>query len=488
MFIVFYAHRVRQGTFFGRKEVKILKIKYFEQLTNQKYLQDILNLLTKCDQEFVPPLSSRNSTTQKNLNMPIHESAQPTAYFEQISIQPLFAAIEDHHVVAFMSLRKNYICEEISERYLPNVYITTVIVDPNFRNSGIANNFYHKLFQKFGNCNLFTRTWSTNDSHIRILSNLKFYEHTRKINDRGERIDTVYYHHAPVAVGKMQILRQYRLTGNLVFLGLLFFFSVLFVTTWILTGQGMLHELSIAFATSLIASALCLLSDTMLKYKESQNDEYINNLKSFGIENLQFHKDELLETIIPKCRHEIWITGYRLIMTGKEDFRLAIRKACERTHELQIRMLIVPPWSETFRLVYGDENVVDNYIKIFSDLYDCIQKYGAKAEIRFTDKPVFNDTYKVDDRFVTSPYLHCLDTVNGKITAKDFFSLDINDPHKQLYELIKNDYLATWDACTKKLDFHDFMEQFMTPENMDASYQEKNRLLSECCCAVGAEK
>lgn len=463
-----------------------MKIKYFERLTNPKYLEDILNLLTICDKEFVPPLSSRNSTTQTNLNALTQESAQPTAYFEQISMQPLFAAVEGDHVVAFMSLRKNYICEEISERYLPNVYITTVIVDPQFRNRGIANDFYHKLFKKFGNCSLFTRTWSTNESHTRILKYLKFYEHARKVNDRGEHIDTVYYHHAPVAVGKMQILRQYRLTGNLVFLGLLVFFSVFFVATWIFTGGGILHELSIAFATSLIASALCLLSDTILKYKDSQNDEYINNLKSFGIENLQFHKDELLETIIPKCRYEIWITGYRLIMTGKEAFRQAIRKACERTYGLQIRVLVVPPWSETFRLVYGEENVVDNYIKIFSDLSDCIQKYGAKVEIRFTDKPVFNDTYKVDNRFVTSPYLHCLDTVNGKITAKDFFSLDINDPHKQLYELVRDDYLAIWDACTKKLDFASFTEQFMEQKNLNASYQEKNLLLSKCCCAVGA--
>ena len=116
-----------------------------------------------------------------------------------------------------------------------------------------------------------------------------------------------------------------------------------FVTAWSLTDGGVLHELSIAFATSLIASALCLLSDTLLKYKESQNDEYINNLKSFGIENLRFHKDELLELLIPKCRNEIWITGYRLIMTGKKSFRRALCQACAETKGLRVRVLAVPP-------------------------------------------------------------------------------------------------------------------------------------------------
>ena len=91
-----------------------------------------------------------------------------------------------------------------------------------------------------------------------------------------------------------QVMKQYRLTGNFLFLLLLVVLTAAFVTAWSLTDGGVLHELSIAFATSLIALALCLLSDTLLKYKESQNDEYINNLKSFGIENLRFHKDELL--------------------------------------------------------------------------------------------------------------------------------------------------------------------------------------------------
>lgn len=175
-----------------------MEIIYFEHLTNQEYLQGVLSLLTKCDKEFVPPLSARDSTAQVDLDVQVQEDIQPIAYFEQICMQPLFVAEESGKVVAFMSLRKNYVCEEIAKKYLPNVYVTTVIVDPQLRKQGIANRLYHELFQRFGDCELFTRTWSTNDSHMSILKSLGFSEHFRKINDRGKNVDTVYYHHISV--------------------------------------------------------------------------------------------------------------------------------------------------------------------------------------------------------------------------------------------------------------------------------------------------
>lgn len=457
-----------------------MKVKYFDRITNKRQLSDIFALLKLCDAEFIPPLSSRSSTFQSNLESSDAHTPVPTQYFEHIRVQSALIAEEGGHVVAFMAFKKNFVCEEIPPLFTPNIYITTVIVHHDFRNRGITNAFYRKLFSKFGNYNIFTRTWSTNHSHIRILSSLKFYEHCRKQDDRGPGIDTIYYHHVPAAPGRWQVIRQYHLTGNLLFLLMLVVFSVTFVLTWALTEKGMMHELSIAFATSLIASALCLLSDSMLKYRDSQNDEYINNLKNFGIENLQFHKDELLESIMPKCKHEIWITGYRLIMTGKKSFRQSLREACRRTHGLAVRVLVVPPWSKTFRLVYGSEDVIDNYIKIFTELCDCVEQYGTNLEIRFTDKPVFNDTYKVDDRFITSPYLHCFDNSNGKITAKDFFSLDINDPHKQLYDLIYQDYVAVWDESVEKLDVLRFMDKFGNGKYANLSSEEKNKLLEEC--------
>lgn len=459
-----------------------MRIKYYEKIVNKSKLKDILKLLILCDNEFVPPLSARDSTSQKEFGEGDSDDKKdaPIKYFEGIHDQPAFLAEKDGHVIGFMSIKKDHVCEEIPKEPMQNIYITTIIVHPHHRNKGITNAFYQALLSKFKTLDIYTRTWSTNTSHIRILSSLKFYEHERKEDDRGAGIDTIYYHHYPVSRGTWQTLRQYRLIGNLLFLCMLTLLSVTFVMTWASTGQGMMHELSIAFATSLIASILCLLSDSMMKYKDSQNDEYINSLKSFGIENLQFRKDQLLENIMPKCKNEIWITGYRLIITGKRVFCEALCEACRKNRGLKVYILVVPPWSETFRLVYGTEDVTDNYIKIFKTLCSCYEKYDTKLVIRYTNKPIFNDTYKVDNRFITSPYLHCTDGSKGKITAKDFFSLDINDPHKKLYELIYNDYMSVWEKSEAELSISKFMEKFGNDECFDYSNEKKQEMLKDC--------
>lgn len=462
-------------------------IRYIKHIKSQHILDGIMELLTLCDKEFTPPLSSRNSTTQSDLTAKQTNSSAPYEYFENIRHQPALVVIENGDVIGFMSMRKNYVCSEIPPAMTPNIYITTVIVHPQYRNRGITNKLYCALFDRFVGCHIFTRTWSTNDKHTRILASRKFYEYCRLEDDRGEGIDTVYYHHAPITRTRLQIIQQYRLTGSFVFLSFLVCLTVVFLVIWLLTpGGGVFHELSIAFSTSLIASALCLLSDSILKYRESKNDEYISTLKSFGIENLQFHKDELLESIIPKCSNEIWISGYRLIMTAKASFLEALSSACRGCPELKVRVLTVAPWSETFRLVYGNEDVTNNYLKVFYTLSKCAEQYGTCLEIKMTEKPIFNDTYKVDDRFVTGPYLHCVSKNNQKITAKDFFSLDINDPRKELYGIISKDYCAVWDTAGYILNCRSFYEACCAEGDKIREYTSEQKLafIRRFCMAV----
>lgn len=460
-----------------------MTIRYYSTIKNRTILEGIRQLLILCGNEFVPPLGQRSSATQQVLTGDTTQDNVPDEYFESIRKQSAFVALEAGRVVGFLSLRKNYVCREIPRSFQPNVYITTIIVHPHYRNQGITSQFYEKLMTRFVGYHIFTRTWSTNRSHTRILSSYRFFEHRRLTDDRGPGIDTVYYHHEPLTRTPGQVIRQYRLTGNLVFLSLLIVLTVLFLLTWLLTDGGIIHELCIAFSTSLIASALCLLSDSILKYRESRNDEYINTLKSFGIDNLQFHKDELLEALVPTCSKEIWISGYRLIMTAKASFRKALQEGCRRAAQkgLCVRILTVAPWSETFRLVYGNEDVADNYLKVLTDLGRYQQEYGIRLQVRMTEKPIFNDTYKVDDRFITGPYLHCTNERNQKITARDFFSLDINDPKKELYDIIYKDYMAVWDSADYELDLS-ALHQLCSQENiLQAAAEEKMRWLQQIC-------
>ena len=125
-----------------------MKIKLLNKVIDEKYKKDILDLMILCDKEFVPPLSARKSTTQTDL-APSEEKGIPTEYFNNILNQFNLLAIEDGVVVGFMSFKKNYVCENISSEYAPNLYVTTIVVHPDYRHQGIAAKFYHKLMKTF---------------------------------------------------------------------------------------------------------------------------------------------------------------------------------------------------------------------------------------------------------------------------------------------------------------------------------------------------
>lgn len=93
-------------------------------------------------------------------------------------------------------------------------------------------------------------------------------------------------------------------------------------------------------------------------------------------------------------------------------------------------MLIVPPWTQAFQLVYGGkERICDNYIRVLNAIDD-VRPRGKDAdhpqpgqiEVRFVNKPLFSDTYKADHAIITGPYMHNTDQIYGKLFAGDFFT------------------------------------------------------------------
>ena len=157
-----------------------------------------------------------------------------------------------------------------------------------------------------------------------------------------------------------------------------------------------------------------------------------------------------LELLIPKCRNEIWITGYRLIMTGKSPFAERSARPAPRRRALEFGCWRCRPGAGPTSW-YTAQRMCRTIISRFFRSLQLRENYGTNLEIRFTEKPIFNDTYKIDDRFITGPYLHCLDKNNGRITAKDFSPLDINDPQKELYGLIYRDYMTVWEKAAPGL-------------------------------------
>lgn len=162
-----------------------------------KIYDEAYKLLAAADNEFVPPLSSRNSSTQQDFSVSI-KSDNISAYFEQLKNQRFAAAFEEDELIAFVSFKENYTCCGISETELPNIYLSTLIVSPKARGKGVTTALYQKLFSEYKKVNIFTRTWSTNIAHIKILKKYGFELIKTLENDRGNRIDTVYFKKAKI--------------------------------------------------------------------------------------------------------------------------------------------------------------------------------------------------------------------------------------------------------------------------------------------------
>ena len=176
-----------------------MELIYCEKLTQQAHLDGVWRLLRDYDKAFIPPLSNRESTCQKDLHgHAVSAPEGPRSYFEQLQKQSFLLAMEQDEVVGFFSFRQGHLPPPLqqlhSDGILP-VYITTIIVDQRMRRRGIARSFYDLLMSLFPEQTMLisTRTWSTNAAHIRILDKFDFRELCRKENDRGPGLDTVYF-------------------------------------------------------------------------------------------------------------------------------------------------------------------------------------------------------------------------------------------------------------------------------------------------------
>ena len=161
------------------------------KLTDE-YKNQVWELLKRLDKEFIPPLSARKSTHQKELNTPDTEGEEPVEYFNQMKEQKIIIALEQDTVRGFLTYISDYELE-IGNKKTISEYVSTIGVDPAFRKQGIAQSMYKELIENSPGKRITTRTWSLNKSHLHILENMGFELLDTIKNDRGSGIDTVYY-------------------------------------------------------------------------------------------------------------------------------------------------------------------------------------------------------------------------------------------------------------------------------------------------------
>lgn len=285
----------------------------------------------------------------------------------------------------------------------------------------------------------------------------------------------------------------YHLQTNVYALTGLFIVGVISIWTYYFFHQdnGFIANLWLAIATSVMASFLLLLSETYVKYKSHQNDLFLEGITKLGIANLHFDRLELLSDIISRCERELWICGYRYYVNA----RLASKIASRAKQGVKIRMLIVPPWTQAFQLVYGDkERICDNYIRVLNAIDDA-RPQGKnpgttdpnQVEVRFVNKPLFSDTYKADNAIITGPYMHNTDPIYGKLFAGDFFTYELHR-RSLLYDRVKEEYEALWKEAEYALDWDSYSnsgrEKLRQNDYNDAEKQER---LLECLKPVSEQ-
>ncbi|MGQ4538200.1 GNAT family N-acetyltransferase [Dermabacteraceae bacterium P7074] len=144
------------------------------------------------DKEFVPPLSSRSGTVQKDLAACV-KAGKPVAYYEEMLKQKFFFSMTDAgKIVGFMSYRNNY---SPDDEIASGLYVSTVFVCPEYRGQGRVKELYRAVIAeaKYSHRSVLARTWSGNDAHTKVLVRFGFAEIKRIPDGRGDGIDTVYY-------------------------------------------------------------------------------------------------------------------------------------------------------------------------------------------------------------------------------------------------------------------------------------------------------
>lgn len=286
-------------------------------------------------------------------------------------------------------------------------------------------------------------------------------------------------------LGLLGRIVAYRLQSNVIALIALSILTAVSILMYSLSedSSAFASNLWLAISTSLMASVLVLASETYVKFRQHQNDLFLEGVTKLGISNLHFDRAALLSELLEDCDRVFWAVGYRHIVTRSLAKRL--EAAAER--DVAIRILVVPPWTASFRLVYGEhERVSDNYFTIFQSIWHGrTGRDMSNIEVRFVNRPLFNDTYKVDEAVVTGPYMHNADRDHGKLTANDFFTYELHRSSR-LHGLVLDEYEVLWDCAEEQLDWDRFGVALDRVQAEDLNEAGRLEALRSACVATPA--
>jgi ribosomal protein S18 acetylase RimI-like enzyme len=143
--------------------------------------------------DFVPPLTSREGTTQSDLSERGTEAAASGGYLKEMLQQELILSRHEGHVAGFLSFRRDHQDRRYAD-LCPCLYVSTIAVRHRHRRCGIARALYQRLFDLPASMPpwVVLRTWSTNTDHLGVIDRLGFTTILRLEDDRLPGVDTLY--------------------------------------------------------------------------------------------------------------------------------------------------------------------------------------------------------------------------------------------------------------------------------------------------------
>ncbi|MCQ2555011.1 MAG: GNAT family N-acetyltransferase [Clostridia bacterium] len=174
-----------------------MEIRFLGNSLSDEIKEDFWKIVCLMDNDFVPPLSSRESSYQKGFSKEKADNkVLPVKYFEALCEQQFILATVDGKTAGFLSYKTHYTCDALGE-INDSLYITTICILPEMRNRGISKRLYEEaesvIAPEEGYDYVTTRTWSTNEAQMHLLP-LRGYDKVAVLkDDRGEGIDTVYF-------------------------------------------------------------------------------------------------------------------------------------------------------------------------------------------------------------------------------------------------------------------------------------------------------
>lgn len=165
-----------------------IKVQFIEAMTEEWMKEELLNVLTECDQDFFPPLSSRRkgNSVEEKLRL----------YIKEKQNHHYIVAWDGRKMVGFLNFLSHYQIPELDHFPKSNHADTTCILK-EYRKQGIAQKIYKYLEEEIPDdikLPYITReTWSTNHVQINIYEKLGYQVLFRSVNSRGKGIDSLIY-------------------------------------------------------------------------------------------------------------------------------------------------------------------------------------------------------------------------------------------------------------------------------------------------------